>query len=166
MKPCGVRRETRRTDATKWSAKNVSVGNSPRRHGSFGIRTRDGRSAERARAHGYDLSLPETHPGSCRPPFVAMMESADLRDGDDFALLRPLDGAAGRRVSGEGEVAPGAMVIPRYIRRIRLIGRPLWGTTQARQIAARGAGGMNAAGSRHLSAWRDFGSSEKYRRAR
>ena len=41
-----------------------------------------------------------------------MMESADLRDGDDFALLRPLDGAAGRRVPGEGEVAPGAMVIP------------------------------------------------------
>jgi hypothetical protein len=47
-----------------------------------------------------------------RPPFVAMMESADLRDDDDFALLRPLDGAAGRRVPGEGEVAPGAMVIP------------------------------------------------------
>jgi hypothetical protein len=41
-----------------------------------------------------------------------MMESADLRDGDDFALLRPLDGAAGRRVPGEGEVAPGVMVIP------------------------------------------------------
>jgi NAD(P)-dependent dehydrogenase (short-subunit alcohol dehydrogenase family) len=58
------------------------------------------------------LSLPETHPRSYRPPFVAMMESADLRDGDDFALLRPLDGAASRRVPGEGEVAPGVMVIP------------------------------------------------------
>jgi hypothetical protein len=41
-----------------------------------------------------------------------MMESADLRDGDDFAPLRPLDGAASRRVPGEGEVAPGVMVIP------------------------------------------------------
>ena len=58
------------------------------------------------------VSLPETHPRLCRPPFVAMMESADLRDGDDFALLRPLDGAASRRVPGEGEVAPGVMVIP------------------------------------------------------
>ena len=41
-----------------------------------------------------------------------MMESADLRDGNDCAPLRPLDGAASRRVSGEGEVAPGVMVIP------------------------------------------------------
>jgi hypothetical protein len=32
------------------------------------------------------------------------MESADLRDGDDFALFRLLDGAAGRRVPGEGSV--------------------------------------------------------------
>ena len=27
----------------------------------------------------FRVSLPETHPRSCRPPFVAMMESADLR---------------------------------------------------------------------------------------
>ena len=55
------------------------------------------------------LSLPEVHPRSCRPPFVAMMESADLRDGDDCALNDEL----GRSASGVKDSPPAEGTGPR-----------------------------------------------------
>ena len=64
--------------------------------------------------------VPTRNPSAIMPPAVRSDDGVRRPPGwRDRALLRPLDGAACRRVPGEGEVTPGVMVDPRYVRRTR-----------------------------------------------
>lgn len=79
------------------------------------IRARPDRSSRQRRggvvSSSARVSLPETDPRLCRAPFVTMMETADLREGDDPAPIWTLNHAAVRRIASQGQVAAGAVVV-------------------------------------------------------